>query len=104
MKRITALVAALLFAVVTYGQPIVTSVGNLTVCTETVVVPVEVVKVSNVGAISLVLQYNPAVLTYVGYQNQHPSLAIGYSTVVNQVGNKIYFSWHAISPLNILQG
>jgi hypothetical protein len=104
MKRITALVAALLFAVVTYGQPIVTSVGNLTVCTGTVVVPVEVSKVSNVGAISLVLQYDPAVLTFVGSQNQHPGLAIGYSTVVNQVGNKIYFSWHAVSPLNILQG
>ncbi len=104
MKRFTALVAALLLAVMTYAQPIVTSVGNLTVCTDTLVVPVEVVKVTNVGAISLVLEFDNNVLNFVGSQNPHPALSVGYSTVVNQAANKIYFSWHSVAPLNILQG
>lgn len=104
MKRFTALVAALLLAVMTYAQPIVTSVGNLTVCTDTLVVPVEVVKVTNVGAISLVLEFDNNVLNFVGSQNPHPALSVGYSTVVNQAGSKIYFSWHSVAPLNILQG
>lgn len=104
MKRFTALVAALLLAVITYAQPIVTSVGNLTVCTDTFSVPVEVVKIANVGAISLVLEYDNTVINYIGYQNGNPSLSVGYSTVVNQVGNKVFFSWHSVAPLNILQG
>lgn len=104
MKRITALLAAMLLALVTYSQPISTSVGNLTTCTDNIVVPIEVVKCNNVGAISLTLGYDMSVLTFNSFQNPHPALSTGYLLVINQASGKIYFSWHSVIPLNIFQG
>lgn len=82
--------------------PITATVPPVTACADEVVVPIIVVKTLGVGAISLTLNYDGSVLVYDSYQNLHPSLLNGFLTVVNPSANSIYFSWHSVSPLNIL--
>lgn len=105
MKKFTsALIAAFFITAVSFAQPITTSIGNLTKCTDDVIVPIQVVKVQGVGAISLTLAYDNSVLTFVGYQNPHPALLYGTQFTVNATGGNIYLSWHSVIPLNILAG
>ena len=87
--------------VVTFVPTIVTSLGSVTICAEQVFsVPVNVTHCNNVGAISLVLNYNPSLVTYVGYENAHPELANG-TMRVNATNGAVYFTW--ASSNHILQ-
>jgi len=49
--------------------------------------------------------YDPAVLTFAGYGNEHPALSIG-NLVVNDIGGSVIISWYTVGsiPLNILFG
>ncbi len=82
--------------------PITATIPQITSCADEVIVPIIVVKTLGVGAISLTLNYDANVLIYDSYQNLHPSLLNGFLTVVNPSANSVYFSWHSVSPLNIL--
>jgi len=75
------------------------------VCANDFSTPITVIKCEDVGAISLTLNYDPAVLTYTGYQNAHPALSIG-NIVVNDIGGSVIVSWYTVGsiPLNILFG
>ena len=87
--------------VMTFVPTIVTSLGSVTICAEQVFsVPVNVTHCNNVGAISLVLNYNPSLVTYVGYENAHPELANG-TMRVNAINGAVYFTW--ASSNHILQ-
>ncbi len=74
------------------SQPIVTTAGSPSECPGDIVVPVSVTDCNGVGAISLVFQYDTAVLTYLNYENVHPDLSTGL-LIVNQTGNKVIISW-----------
>lgn len=78
------------------------TIPTMSACASDVVIPIIVVKALGVGAISLTLNYDANVLVFDTFQNLHPSLLNGYLTVVNPSANSVYFSWHSVSPLNIL--
>ncbi|MCD4678855.1 MAG: T9SS type A sorting domain-containing protein [Bacteroidales bacterium] len=106
MKKFTsALLMILFFSTVSFSQSITTQAGNNIVCANDFTTPVTVVKCEDVGAISLTLMYDPAVLTFVNIQNEHPALSIG-NLVVNDIGGIVKISWYTVGsiPLNILFG
>lgn len=104
-KFTTALLMILFFSTVSFSQSITTQAGNNVVCANDFTTPITVVKCENVGAISLTLMYDPAVLTYDGFQNAHPALSIG-NLVVNDNAGAVIVSWYTVGsiPLNILFG
>ena len=79
---------------------IVTSVGSVSTCPGTFSVPVTVTNCNNVGAISLALNYNSSLVTYVGYEGAHELFSTGVLRV-NAVRGTVYFTWasgnHAIN-------
>lgn len=83
---------------------IVTTLGSVSnSCTGNVSLPVTVSNCNNVGAISLVLQYDTTKLTWAGYHSLHSAFEQGF-LVINKAGNKIIFSWASLNPVNIGSG
>jgi hypothetical protein len=83
---------------------ITTSISNITnSCTGNLDIPVNVTNCTDVGAISLVLQYDTTKLTYDSYYGTHTDLANGI-LIVNRSGNKIYMSWASTTPANVGNG
>lgn len=78
---------------------VITSLPQDTACSGSVMVPIRVTNLNGVGAISLVLNHTSG-LTYVGYQNVHPSLASG-TLIVNPVAGKVNIGWFSLTPANI---
>jgi hypothetical protein len=72
-------------------------------CTGNITVPVLVSNCSNVGAISLALNYDPAKLTFEGYGSPHSELT-GGMLIVNTTGSKVLMSWASTNPANIGSG
>jgi hypothetical protein len=101
--KILKLIFIVAWPAVSFSQTISTTAGTVTFCSGAVVVPITVSNVSNVGGISLTLQYNPAYLTFTGYQNAHAGLS-GGSLVVNAAGNNVYLGWASTTGLNIASG
>lgn len=80
-------------SVAQYIPTIVTSLGSVTTCFDQVFsIPVNVTNCNNVGAISLVLNYNSSLVTYAGYETPNPALENGYMRV-NATDGKVYFTW-----------
>lgn len=76
-----------------YIPTIATSLGTVTTCFDQVFsIPVNVTNCNNVGAISLVLEYNANLVTYVGYENANPEMSNGYMRV-NASNGRVYFTW-----------
>jgi len=74
--------------------PVIASIDSFTACSGNIIVPIDVQDCNNIGSISLRFLYDPAVLTYVGYQNAMPGLSNGI-LVVNGVagtGGVAYYS------------
>jgi hypothetical protein len=90
----------LVFPLFGIPQTINTTVATITSPPGIVSVPVSVTNFNNVGAISLVLQYNTASLTYLGYQNLNPGLASGM-LIINATNGKVFTSWISSTPINI---
>lgn len=85
-------------------EVIYTNAGTITnSCTGNISVPILVANCTDVGAISLALNYDPSKLTYQGYENVNSELASGI-LVVNNTGTQIIFSWASVSPANIGSG
>lgn len=100
--KIVTLLFLLLGFIRGQGQTITTTPGPITVCPGQVVVPVNVTNFNGVGAISLKLNYNNAILSYAGYQNYHAQL--GGAPFVNSIGTQIVIAWASITPANIGNG
>ncbi len=79
---------------------IITSIPSMQLCGQLISVPVVVQNFQNVGAASLVLNYNTNILTFSGISQLHPNLTAGIVSA-NAAGGKIYFSWASVTPGNI---
>ena len=76
-----------------YIPTIATSLGTVNTCFDQVFsIPVNVTNCNNVGAISLVLNYDASRVTYVGYESVNPELNNGYMRV-NASNGAVYFTW-----------
>ena len=76
-----------------YIPTIATSLGTVTTCFDQVFsIPVNVTNCNNVGAISLALEYNSSLVTYVGYESANAELSNGYMRV-NASNGRVYFTW-----------
>ncbi len=74
-------------------MPIITTiVEDVTVCAGEVIVPISVRHFYKVASISLTLNVDPNVLTFIDYQNLNPALTFG-TIFVNQFGNQVIISW-----------
>ncbi|HRY98284.1 MAG TPA: cohesin domain-containing protein [Bacteroidales bacterium] len=102
--RTLAVVCISLISSALFAQSIQTTVPD-TVINEgdTVVVAVEVSNFNAVSSISLVLGYNTSVLTYLGHQNAHPSLASGIF-IPGGIPPLFKLAWFAITPITIGSG
>jgi hypothetical protein len=72
---------------------IITTCGTVSNCPGAFNVPVNVTDFIGVGSFSLVVNYNPAILTYTGYQDLNPALTGGVF-INNFTAGKIYLSWY----------
>ncbi|MBQ6772262.1 MAG: hypothetical protein IJP44_14960, partial [Bacteroidales bacterium] len=72
---------------------IVTSTGGASSCPDMAFsIPVNVTNCNNVGSISLVLNYNSDLVTYIGYESANAALSNGVMRV-NGLGGRVYFTW-----------
>ncbi|MEZ5083475.1 MAG: cohesin domain-containing protein [Bacteroidales bacterium] len=85
------------------SQTINTTAGTVSNCPGDIVVPVNVTNCNGVGAISLVLQFNTSVLSFLNYENLHPQLSSGF-LIVNNSENKVIISWANTTAANIGNG
>ena len=72
---------------------IVTSTGSVSTCAEQAFsIPITVTNCNNVGAISLALNFNQSLVTYLGYENANTQLGNG-TMRVNATNGTVYFTW-----------
>ena len=72
---------------------IVTSTGSVSICADQAFsIPVTVTNCNNVGAISLALNFNQNMVTYLGYENANSQLGNG-TMRVNASRGTVYFTW-----------
>lgn len=69
---------------------------------DTLSVDVNVDNLSNIGAISLVLNFNPQAMQFAGFKNVNPSL--GNNVVVNGNPSNVSFAWFDVQPLSLASG
>ena len=80
-------------SVASYIQTIVTSLGSVNTCFDQVFsIPVNVTNCNNVGSISLVMNYDANLVTYIGYENANSELSNGFMRV-NAASGRVYFTW-----------
>ncbi len=105
MKTLVLKIIPILFVMLWTGmihaQTITTTAGSVTSCPGGIVVSIDVTNCNNVGAISLMLEYNDAVLTYTGYQNLHTDLSSTGLLVINSTGSKVTLAWASTTAANV---
>ncbi|MFZ4521952.1 MAG: cohesin domain-containing protein [Bacteroidales bacterium] len=104
--RLTGTCAPVIYSnVVTLSviNPITTTLPTASFCPGSIVVPVTVNNFTGVAAFSLTFSYNPACLTYTGYQTLNGSLA-GGTFVANVSGGKVYMTWSSTSAVTFANG
>ncbi|MFZ4399430.1 MAG: cohesin domain-containing protein [Bacteroidales bacterium] len=87
-------------AVLTVLPNIITNCASLTACPGQIVIPINVTDFINIPSFSLTLNYNPAVLTYTGFQNLNPALSNG-NFIANASNGKVLLTWFNISEASI---
>lgn len=87
-------------AVLTVLPNIITSCQSISNCPGEVVVPVTVSDFIGVASFSMVLNLNPAVLSFTGYQNVDPSLNAGVFSA-NAIGSSVFLSWLNTPPATL---
>ena len=85
------------------SQTINTIAGTVSDCPGDIVIPINVTNCNGVGAISLVLQFNTSILTFLNYENLNPQLSSGL-LIVNNSEDKVIVSWANTNPANIGDG
>ncbi|MHC1707236.1 MAG: cohesin domain-containing protein [Bacteroidales bacterium] len=94
-----------------FPAPIITYAPDVVVCDEEqIVVPITVDNFIEVGSASLKLNFDPAIMTYTGYQNANPLLTTpppapnaSMFTVVN-TGSQISIFWYSTLAVDIPNG
>lgn len=83
---------------------ITTQAGSASACPDSIfAIPVNVTNFRNVGAFSLVLNYDTTRIQFTGHQNVHESLT-GNAVNVNATGGKVYITWANATPASIGTG
>lgn len=72
-------------------------------CAGEILVPVNVANFYNVATISLTLNYDTNILTYVGYNDLNPALANGIYSV-NAIGNQVKLGYFSLTPASFGNG
>ncbi len=90
--KIPPLLLLLVMPLLAHLQTINTTAGSVTSCPGQILVPIEVTNFNDIGGVSLVLAFNPAVLTYDGYQDVHAALA-GGEIAISTISGKVYIVW-----------
>ncbi len=91
---------AALLTVSPQPQLITTSLLNSVECEGNITIPIQVLDCDNVGAISLMFEYDTSLMTYVNYQSLHSELSSG-SLIINSEKGYIYISWASVTPANV---
>ena len=91
-------------SVTALGANITCTVENFTTCQGQVIIPVIVGNFLDVAATSLVLNFNPSVLTYTGFQNVNPLLNDAATMLVNASSGSLLISHYTLTPSNIGAG
>ncbi len=73
-------------------NPITTTLPTQSICPGSITVPLTVTNFTGVAAFSLTLSYNPAFMTYTGYQTLNVALS-GGTLFANASGGKVYLTW-----------
>jgi hypothetical protein len=97
------LVLQFLWPAILHAQTIETTARSLTSCPSEILVPIDVTNFNQVGAISLVLNYNDQLLSYKGYENAHSELS-GGMLIVNANAGSVIIVWTKQSGANIGEG
>jgi len=84
-------------------EPVIISLPSITTCPDTVVVPINVNNFTDIGAFSLVLNYNTSLNNFIGFQNVNTALSVG-NFASNTSGGKIYISWASLNPVTFGNG
>jgi len=80
----------------------VLSIGSTTATVGDVInVPINVTNFTNIGSVSLLVQFDPTVLTYQGTFNWDSNFPLGAS---NASGNRITIGWFSATPGSIVNG
>ena len=82
---------------------IITTCGTSTICPGQFSIPITVNDFIGVASFSLTLAYNPAVITFTGYQNLNNGVSAGFFNA-NAVNGKVYLTWSNISDSTISNG
>lgn len=90
-------------ATLTVNYIIHTAISGTSACpNEVFSCPVTVSNFNNVGAISLALNYNPDILTFVEVTDVHS--ALGSGLLANASNGKVYISWYSTQGVSIGSG
>lgn len=89
--------------VIVQSQTVITTAGSATSCPGEITISVNVTGFAGVGAFSMVLNVNPSVVGYTGYQNLNSALSNG-AFVANEQGGKIYLLWYGNAAATIPNG
>ncbi|MBM3410299.1 MAG: hypothetical protein FJY18_01530, partial [Bacteroidetes bacterium] len=77
-------------------------ITSATGCTgDTITVSVSITNASNLGAISLALNYDAQVLQFIGRVNTNAQVASNLITNAPSPGGTLFFSWYNLTPANL---
>jgi len=100
VKRVLLTAEFLIVSGLLFSQQIVTKVLDASSCSQEITVAVTVENLNNVAAISLVINYDPGVLSYSGYQDKNSALNGGFF-FVNGGNGSVVFSWVSLNAVSI---
>ncbi|MEI6433984.1 MAG: cohesin domain-containing protein [Bacteroidota bacterium] len=87
-------------ATLTVSNPVITALPIASFCPDNnIAVPVAVTNFNGVASFSITFSFNPAILTYTGFQNLNPALS-GGTFVANSSSGKVYLSWVSNTPVS----
>lgn len=88
-----------------YSQTTTITIGSDILCPgDEVMVPVNVTDFFDIGAFTLFVGYDTAVLTFAGHLNEHPETPGIFSNAMTEPTSQIGLSWSSLNPANITSG
>lgn len=84
------------------GGDIVTTLGNFATCPgdSTLVIPVNVTNFNSVSSLALIYSYDPAVISFLSFQNVNSGLGNGVF-LSNNINNEIRLAWFSNTPTTL---
>ena len=90
-------------ALLTVLPNIITTCGSSTICPGQIIIPINVTDFIGVASFSHVINFNPAVLTYTGFQNLNTALSSG-NIIANAANGKVFITWTNTAEATIASG